>query len=55
MTDHKVHLIKYDDTRRIKIKVVDSRSLQVEEIGNMVIKRSYDRLVIIGDVLHVRV
>jgi len=53
MTGHKAWLIKFDDTRRSKIRLADNRSLQAEEAGNMVIRRSNGSSAIIEDVLYV--
>ncbi|PNX67286.1 retrovirus-related Pol polyprotein from transposon TNT 1-94, partial [Trifolium pratense] len=39
MTRHKDWLIKFDDTKKSKVKLADGRSIQAEGTGNMVIKR----------------
>lgn len=53
MTGHKAWLIKFDDTIRSKNILANGRSLQVEEAGNMVIKKSNGKSIIIEDVLYI--
>ena len=53
MTGHKAWLIKFDGTKRSKIRLADNRSLQAEGEVNMVIRRNNGSSTIIKDVLYV--
>ncbi|PNX85031.1 retrovirus-related Pol polyprotein from transposon TNT 1-94 [Trifolium pratense] len=53
MTGHQNWLIKFDDTRKIKVKLADDRSIQAEGTGNMVIKRKNDSSTTVEDILFV--
>ncbi|KAK2440388.1 putative mitochondrial protein [Trifolium repens] len=53
MTGHKEWLIKLDNSKKSKVKLADSSSLQAEGIGNMVITRSNGSSAIIEDVFYV--
>ncbi|PNY18017.1 copia-type polyprotein [Trifolium pratense] len=53
MTGHKDWLVRYDNTRKSKVKLADGRSIQAEGTGNMVIKRKNGSSAIIEDILFV--
>jgi hypothetical protein len=50
MTGQKDWLIKFDNSKKSKVKLADNRSLQAEGIGNMVIKMSNGNSAMIEDV-----
>ncbi|CAJ2646460.1 unnamed protein product [Trifolium pratense] len=53
MTGHKNWLIKFDDTKKSKVKLVDGRSIQAEGTRNMVIKRKNGSSAIVENILFV--
>ncbi|CAJ2656906.1 unnamed protein product [Trifolium pratense] len=53
MTGHKNWLIKFDDTKKSKVKLADGRSIQAEGTGNMVIKRKNGSSAIVENILFV--
>ncbi|GAU34373.1 hypothetical protein TSUD_217130 [Trifolium subterraneum] len=53
MTGHKDWFIKFDSSRKSKVRLADSRSIQVEVIGNMIIKRRDGNSAEIEDILYV--
>lgn len=53
MTDRKVWLVDFDDSKKSKVKRADNSSLQAEGTGNIVIQRSNEAKALIKDVLYV--
>nr|XP_004502196.1 uncharacterized protein LOC101504822 [Cicer arietinum] len=53
MTSHKEWLVDIDKSIRSKIRFADDRTLEVEGVGNMVIKRRNEKTVMIDNVLYV--
>ncbi|GAU48263.1 hypothetical protein TSUD_405090 [Trifolium subterraneum] len=53
MTGHKDWLIKFDSLRKSKVRLADSRSIQAEGIGNIIIKRRDGSSAEIEDILYV--
>ncbi|GAU11497.1 hypothetical protein TSUD_344870 [Trifolium subterraneum] len=53
MTGHKEWLIKFDRSKKSKVKLADSKSIQAEGIGDMVIKRKDGSSTTIEDILYV--
>ena len=53
MTDHKEWLSDFDASRRLKIRLANSRTLAAEGKGNIVIQRKYGKATLIENVLFV--
>lgn len=53
MTCYKAWLTNFDDSRKSKVMLTDSTSLETEGAGNMIIKRINGKPTIIEDMLYV--